>query len=360
MTSVKILLRAAKRLQAAWNAASSQISRECQPALVSLRESQLGLARALVRLDKARSHHLTLILPEIQQEVVAWATAVQGAAKVVCERMEQPAPEPPSLSTLLAELRQTEEEFGQLQIEWKQKFLAVTTESISLEGTYLGPFALQLGWRHLADGTAEECFEIVALDPNPAATDERVTHPHVKSRRLCAGRAAQALDHALNQGRLADAFCLVRSVLTHYNPGSPHVALNEWGGNECYDCGRSMGEESYDCALCGRDYCEECARNCQTCDVIRCRECLTACAVCDELFCDGCLQPSAGSARKCCASCLEACACCGAEVARDERDADTGVCCPCQLLKDPHPVEMPAPALAAECDDVEAQEAVHA
>ena len=46
----------------------------------------------------------------------------------------------PSLSELVAELRQAEKEFGQLSYDRKEQFLAVATEPIELEGVSLGEF----------------------------------------------------------------------------------------------------------------------------------------------------------------------------------------------------------------------------
>src|SRR5262249_50731533 len=211
------------------------------------------------------------------------------------------------------------------------KLLSVTTEPITLEGVELGPFAIQLYWKRLAHDPGSRCFDICALEPNPAAGNDRVTHPHVKDSKLCAGEATLPIQKALEQGRLADAFILIRSVLRHYNSSSPHAHLEHWYGSRCQDCGTSMSDEerSY-CEGCSDDYCDDCSSSCTTCSALRCFGCLTPCVVCDNQFCSHCLKPSAGSGRDCCEDCLARCARCQAQVARDELAVDTNLCPSCQ------------------------------
>ncbi len=82
--------------------------------------------------------------------------------------------------------------------------------------------------------------------------------------------------HALGGGRLCDFFLLVRSVLNTYNSGSPYVAMEEWNGEPCEECGRRMDDESR-----GR---------CERCDSHVCNECGSDCAECCHYFCPNCLQ----------------------------------------------------------------------
>lgn len=152
------------------------------------------------------------------------------------------------------------------------------------------------------------------------------------------------LAKALEQGRLTDAFCLVRSVLTHYNPGSPHVRLNDWGGTECHDCGRTIGnEDGCCCERCSHDYCDDCTGNCAACDNTRCYGCLERCSVCEQHCCLGWLRPSGHSQRNCCPGCLRACAVCGVKVARDELTSEANRCPTCQARQQP-PVGDSVPA----------------
>jgi hypothetical protein len=170
----------------------------------------------------------------------------------------------------------------------------------------------------------------VALEPNPAAANDAVTHPHVSGGVLWAGDAAAAIGRALEEGRLADAFCLVRSVLTHYNPASPHVPLEDWAGQDCHECGcNARADDLSPCACCGCDLCEDCLGCCAGCRAGRCQQCLERCPSCEESYCPGCLGRSASSDKACCHTCLRVCAACGAAVAPDELDLQTrfGPCC---------------------------------
>jgi hypothetical protein len=134
-------------------------------------------------------------------------------------------------------------------------------------------------------------FEVVALEPNPPAGREDVTHPHVRDGSLCAGDATAPLNKAVAEGRLVDAFLLVRAVLVHYNPHSPHVPLSEWDGFLCADCQtRGDRDERYSCEGCGCDLCGECALSCSACSSSRCADCLTPCDRCLARHCPGCLS----------------------------------------------------------------------
>ena len=85
---------------------------------------------------------------------------------------------------LYADLVALEQERFEVQINLDQHQLCVTTEPIELEGIHLGRFAIRLDWqpRH-----ATRHYRIVPLDPNPAAANDAVTHPHVNDEILCEG-----------------------------------------------------------------------------------------------------------------------------------------------------------------------------
>src|SRR5678815_5899637 len=95
----------------------------------------------------------------------------------------------------------------------------------------------------MAEHADASALDIVAIDPNPAATSEDTTHPHVRDHQLCAGDATVPIKAALREGRICDAFLAVNAVLHHYNPGSAYVSLDEWSGTPCADCGRITDEE---------------------------------------------------------------------------------------------------------------------
>ena len=172
----------------------------------------------------------------------------------------------PSSADLYRDLLQVEDEFDELRYYPKSEVLAVSTDPIELEDVFLGRFEIQLRLPGLTDLHCGDVYRIGALDPHPAASNESVTHPHVSDQRLCPGDAGAAIDTALATGRICDFFLLVRSVLTHYNPGSPYVSLENWGGVGCYDCGYITDPESLSwCGVCERDFCDDCASYCRCC-----------------------------------------------------------------------------------------------
>lgn len=330
MPSLNLLFHVAQRLETAWQDAARDRPSESS-ALKSLYESQETVRQTVRTIEKARRLGLSLILPQLRLELLRRLKDVGGAAQQAQERLEPSNPPIPTTAFFIAELKQLEEEFSDVRIGLKAKTIRVTTEPITLEGVYLGPFALQFSWERYSWHRDIGSFEIIALESNPAAADESVTHPHVKDRRICAGDAKRPLQKALDQGRIADAFCLLKGVLLNYNSDSPHISLDKWYGSPCYDCGGNMDEDDqYYCSWCDHAYCDSCASNCFVCHTTRCRSCLTDCAVCRKLCCSGCLKAAANSDRECCSRCLVLCARCGAAVASDELSKETKFCPACQ------------------------------
>jgi hypothetical protein len=182
--------------------------------------------------------------------------------------------------------------------------VAVETDPITLEHVYLGPFRILIRLDRLASGISEAAIEVVAVDPHPANGSGRVTHPHVSDGRLCAGEASAPLAAALQDGRICDAFLLVRSVLDTYNPESPFVALDQWNAEPCRECGRTAGDDLCFCDGCEQDFCNECTDSCCHCSAPRCSGCLENCAFCHESFCDGCFAECAACSQRCCEPCM--------------------------------------------------------
>jgi hypothetical protein len=231
------------------------------------------------------------------------------------------------------ELRQIDNDVGGLKIDFSQKFVSAVTEPITLKDIRLGPFAIQFYWGRLKQSADILCFDIVALDPNPAADNDDVTHPHIKKEKLCAGEASMPIKLALQQGRLADAFSLIRSVLLTYNPHSPHVALEDWDGTaqDCNDCGGSMDvDDAHYCEGCCNDYCSECISSCGVCSETRCVSCLSRCALCEELCCGGCLRAIGKSGRTVCSQCRRLCPTCNAEFSDEEEENGSDQCPACR------------------------------
>ena len=328
MPPLRLLLRAALRLHEIYLARAGQAAEKAfldrladyHPTLLKVRSAltQMGITgNAASSLPVRRQ--LRCLVQVVQNALTQTRTSLARPIGAVCDQRY-----------LLDELQQLDDEFSGLALDVKHKQLSVTTEPIELEDVYLGPFTIRLSWERLARDTSSHCFEIVALRPNPAATKESVTHPHVNDGVLCAGDATIPIQFALEQGRLADAFCLVRSVLTTYNPSSPYVALSEWGGEECYDCGPGAHADdlSY-CESCCHDYCEDCILSCSVCNQSRCGECLQSCPFCADSVCSGCLRRSERSGKACCRACLLICSTCGAAIARAELVPNTQSCPTC-------------------------------
>ena len=212
----------------------------------------------------------------------------------------------PSPAFLLAELEQIESEFGDWQLASDQQSLFVTTDPITLEGILLGPFEIELCLNRLDQLQMEQPLRIHALEPNWASGSEEVSHPHVRNEILCTGDATSILTQALREGRLADYLLIVRNVLNTYNPDSPHVALAEWDGVPCHDCGCSMiADDRYYCDGCERDFCDECFGCCQGCSTAMCYSCLSSCSHCDDTTCESCLKQCSECEQSCCSGCLE-------------------------------------------------------
>ena len=212
----------------------------------------------------------------------------------------------PPIRDILADLQQTQEEFDQFKYVEDGELLVVTTEPIELEGWHLGEFEIQLHIASLAEMKRHSSiYRIVALDPHPAACNESVTHPHVSDEHLCEGDASAAIQAALTNGRICDFFQLVMAVLTNYNPNSPYVALADWEGRPCYDCGYTMSaDDTHWCASCENDFCDDCTSYCRRCDETTCRGCLEECSVCGDLVCSSCKTTCPDCGRLICRNCL--------------------------------------------------------
>lgn len=212
----------------------------------------------------------------------------------------------PSIADIYRDLQQADTEFGDIEYQAESDRLCVQTESIELRGVYLGEFEIQLQLDALTEIPRGQAIKVVALDPHPASSDGGVTHPHVSDERPCLGDAVTPIHTALAEGRICDALLLVRSVLTTYNPESPYVALDNWDGEPCYECGHSASRDSLHwCNVCQRDFCEDCCTCCDGCYDMICHNCLRRCAACDESLCPACLRECPDCGRTLCESCLD-------------------------------------------------------
>jgi hypothetical protein len=162
----------------------------------------------------------------------------------------------------------------------------------------------------------------------------------VHGSRVCLGDGGPAVDLAIREWRLQDAFAIIAAVLNTYNPRSPYHAIDNWRAPPCRNCGRAIQGEAL--TLDGRLYCSSCAvttappfvatlrrsrqiempavvvlrsrlKTCNMCridydstDVFTCARCgKQACSHCSsvqwgEVLCHGCamaIQTARGSAR---------------------------------------------------------------
>ena len=215
-------------------------------------------------------------------------------------------PQVPDLSEIAADIRQLKEEFGSVRYVGRQRMLAARTETIELEGVYLGEFEIQLHIDQLTQSQMGRAYAVVAIDPHPAASKDEVTHPHVSDECLCAGDAGAAINMSLRGGRVCDFFLLIRSVLETYNPDSPFVSLNNWSGVACYECGYIASDDDIHwCSCCENDYCHDCSSYCIRCDESTCIGCLEKCSACDESVCPSCMTTCPECNEQLCRNCLE-------------------------------------------------------
>src|SRR5580765_7821673 len=315
-----VLVRTARLLRKAWLHAAAQQGKQLDNALDHVEVRFLAFQHARRRLDKLR---LASLLPSLMGDLLLRLRQLREASDAAQSQVEQRAGTVPTVRVLVEELQQIDADIGALAIDPNVKSITSVTEPITLQDIHLGPFAIRFYWNRLERAMDYTCFDIVALESNPAATDENVTHPHVKDEKLCAGDACAPIKSALENGRLADAFNLIRSVLLTYNPSSPHVALEDWDGTSCYECGYSTSSDdlSY-CESCGHDHCSECLSSCACCYDSRCTGCLEKCAVCQEYCCRGCLEDICEPGRSCCSQCRRNCPRCLKPFAVDEKAVD--------------------------------------
>jgi hypothetical protein len=318
MLSTKLALRLAKRWQTTWEA-----TRKPQLNLDyawDRFESRFDMVRRVrQRLDFTSAGLFPLGVGNLNADLrhhLGELTSLAGSLRDEITASRR-CPDP-DLNSWLAEVRQLEAEFGGVEVQWKESIVRVITEPITLREVELGQFAIDFDWSGLGTKKSAFNFEIVALDPNPASGNDDVTHPHVMKGSLCAGDASVPLQRALEQGRFAEAFLIIQSVLTTYNPASPYVKLEQWSGTPCKDCGcRVEDEDRYLCESCDADMCERCATSCAVCSSTRCSGCLEACAICHSDCCSACLE-NAREDERICSRCFARCVLCGGRVPKDE------------------------------------------
>ena len=209
-----------------------------------------------------------------------------------------------SAGDVYRDLAALKNEFTDVDIDMAEKELSVTTDSITLDEVFLGPFQIRLQWRRI--GQASQPYRVVALDPHPAVRNEEITHPHVQDERLCEGDGRAAIAAALAEGRLFDFFLLVSQLLHNYGRGSAYVELDHWDGEPCADCGSYVDQDDrYFCHHCDNVLCDGCSQSCQGCDESFCSGCLSTCSICGYEFCSACLESCRDCRKRVCDNCQE-------------------------------------------------------
>lgn len=230
----------------------------------------------------------------------------------------------PKFSDVFAELSQIEQDFGEFRFDLNEKTISVITDPIILNDIHFGAFEIRLCIEQISQLYCESPYIIIALEPNCAGPDDSVTHPHVRSEKLCEGDGHISIRKALEQGRLSDFFTMVISILQTYNPDSPYVSLDEWTGIPCYDCDCIIGgDDHYFCEYCSQDFCPQCSTYCRICDLTICLGCSYECPSCNEYACPDCITKCKDCEETFCKDCLtEEGLCQNCEDNRKENDND--------------------------------------
>ena len=256
--------------------------------------------RLQMAIDKGLGHAQAVQYDRVKQYLDTLQRDVQSAI----DSFQTPAKVPiASPREILRDLLALHDEFPVVTWEPKPSLLSVTTESITLEGLYLGPFRIELDLRQLAP---HPYYLVIAEEPQSCGRNTDVTHPHVEGDRLCEGEGTMLLRAAMRSGRVLDFFHIVNNLLHTYNSASPYVAISEWGGVVCSECDWSMGEDEVRwCERCDVNLCSECSRCCADCSETLCTNCSRSCHGCDDDLCRGCAKECNDCHEMFCSSCLQ-------------------------------------------------------
>ena len=282
------------------------------------------------RMRRAHQHGWQLAAQRLQRDLRDMLRRLHGEV-IAIDRMLEPQHDErraTSIGDIHADVVALHEEFDQVSFDQRGRTISVTTESIELEGVYLGPFEIRLEWGDLPEGHPHS-YRVIAIDANPAASNDSVIHPHVQDEAVCEGDGRQSIHNALAQGRLLDFFVIVANLLRTYNSGSPYVSLSDWHGLACSDCGTTVcDDERWNCEKCETTVCGGCNFNCPSCDGIFCNECVMRCEGCDENHCGACMQHCSRCHAEFCRGCLddnERCSDCHDQETEEESEELVGV-----------------------------------
>jgi hypothetical protein len=301
----RLLLRAAERIRGCLHQAQIQ-SVEVELPVHHWIECETALRR--IRLAQSRGwHHAAAALTEALRYPLCQCLE---RLNDLCNRSlsGRPSETVAAVPDIFADLEALLDEFDDLSIDLPEAVLSVTTAPIVLDNVLLGRFQVRLHWGWI--GRAHP-YEVLALEPNRACSSESTTHPHIVDERLCEGDGKMPIARALHQGRLLDFFQIVNRVLNTYNPSSAYVALSDWEGRGCSDCGEIVGpDDERTCSMCEGTLCGNCALTCERCEAPCCYECSRRCDSCGHDLCRGCAHKCEDCHRLFCEPCLSECDLC--------------------------------------------------
>ena len=317
------LLKTAAKLQEAMQQVRQFYYLEClrRLTLLSNKLQEIGsesrkLGIAMTRQWSAASNKCCIRAERAIGEIPHYITGIQ-------ELFAKRQTKAPTLSDVFEELKAVQAEFGDIEVSKSDQCISVTTEPITLEGVYLGPFRILLCLDLLVEMYHKPPYIVYAAEPNPAASDSSVTHPHISSDTLCTGDGYAAIKAALEAGRFADFFTIIRSILNTYNPDSAYVAMEDWEGSPCYECGYTMqSDQIYYCSSCDNSFCDECSACCENCNETICLSCAGRCQVCEVPLCHRCQFECSECERVCCESCLEEGICSDCREEKEQNDEE--------------------------------------
>lgn len=326
MEDIKNLIRTADRIQEALIKLQNSRYLELMRQLTNFAGQLQEITAKSRKMGTSLVHGWFSAAERCRKSVSRLFSDIQYSVSRIQPLAEKQQRETPKLSALVGELDALEQEFGNVELDTSENTISVITDPITLEDVYLGPFKIQLELNKLSELYQNTPYHVIALEPNPAATDDNVTHPHVSNETLCEGDGCTAIRSALEQGRLCDFFTMARSILNTYSPDSPYVSLDEWCGEPCYECGYVMSSDSsYYCSFCDRTFCEECTTCCHSCDETVCAGCAARCEICDEPVCPGCARIRCIECEcVCCESCIDDGLCENCKEERENEDEERG------------------------------------
>lgn len=185
-------------------------------------------------------------------------------------------PQVPSIRALYEELLALHEAFGEVLIDGDD--VSVITRPIILQRVEFGRFEIRLNSTRLYKVYP---FIVIAREPQAAAGDSDVVHPHVHGRRLEEGdEAAERISVSLREGRLFDFFQLVVQALRTFDSERALAPLSDWSVR-CRECRVVLSDDDEDeddetCHGCRMAICGTCARQCFACQEVLCQQCLDA------------------------------------------------------------------------------------